>query len=71
MPNTPFFLYYTVLSGDPYSYCLGKRYAQKPSSFEPACVDHNMSLNTVCTRPVSFFSSPRFVVIVDSLLYDK
>lgn len=36
-----------IALGDPYSYCLGKRYAQKPGSFEPACVDHNMSLNTL------------------------
>ena len=38
---------YQLSTGDPYSYCLGKRYAQRPSSFEPACVDHNQSLNTL------------------------
>ena len=43
----PFLSSFLPSAGDPYSYCLGKRYAQKPSSFEPACVDHNMSLNTL------------------------
>jgi hypothetical protein len=31
--------------GNPYSYCLGKRYAKKPSAQKPACVDNNSSLN--------------------------
>lgn len=33
--------------GNPYSYCLGKRYAKKPSTFVPACVDNNSSLNAL------------------------
>ncbi|CAE7630624.1 unnamed protein product, partial [Symbiodinium microadriaticum] len=31
----------------PYSYCLGKRYAKKKSTYIPACVDNNSSLNTL------------------------